>query len=96
MDRLRAVAREQREMVHLARRAGLDDEAGAACASPLRTRCWCTAAVASSAGIGSRSADTVAVGQDQDVVAQVDRVLGVRARAIASAASMPFAPHAAG
>ena len=38
MDRLRAVAREQREMVHLARRTGLDDEP-VLVRKPLRTRC---------------------------------------------------------
>ena len=35
MDRFRAVAGEQREMVHLARRAGLDDEARCDVRSPL-------------------------------------------------------------
>ena len=34
MDRLGAVAREQREVMHFARRARLDDEARATCAGP--------------------------------------------------------------
>jgi hypothetical protein len=42
-------------MVHFARLAGFDDEADEV-RSPLRIRWWCTAAVASRAGIGTRSA----------------------------------------
>ena len=53
VHRFRAVAAEQREMVHFARGAGLDDEARCWCAAPCPTRCWWIAESASSAGIAT-------------------------------------------
>ena len=43
-------------MVHLARLAGLEHEARPGCAVPSRIRWWCSAAAASSAGIGGELA----------------------------------------
>ena len=80
MDRLGAVAREQREMVHFARRAGLDDEPGARAHALLHQ-----VLVHRRRGEQRRDrqqlARHAAIGQDQDVAALADRVLGVRGEA---------------
>ena len=63
--------------------------------NPFFTRCSCTAAVASSAGIGSRSGPTER--SDRIRILRPCRIASTACAArLASAASMPFAPHAAG
>ena len=74
MDRLRAVAREQREMMHFARRPRFDDEPGAG-AQPLADEMLVHGRGGEQRGDRQQVGRHLAVGHDQDVVAEVDGVL---------------------
>ena len=75
MDRLRAVAGEQREVVHLARRAGLDHEPRAG-AQALADEVLMHRRGREQRGNRQQIGRHLAVGHDQDVVAEVNGVLG--------------------
>ena len=79
VDRLGAVAREQREVVDFARRARLDDESGAG-PQPLAHEVLMHRRGREQGRDRQQLGRDLAVGNDQDVVAQVDRVLGLRAQ----------------
>ncbi len=79
MDRLGTVAAEQREVMHLARGAGLDDEAGAR-AQPLAHQMLMHGGRREQRRNRQQLRRHLAIGDDQDVVAEVDRVLGLGAQ----------------
>ncbi|MBK7742911.1 MAG: hypothetical protein IPI40_04150 [Betaproteobacteria bacterium] len=76
VDRLGTVARQQREVVDLARRAGLDHEAGAG-AQALAHEVLVDGCRREQRRDRQQPGRHLAVGDDQDVVAEVDRVLGL-------------------
>ena len=95
MDRFRAVAGEQREVMHFARRAGLDDEARAGAQAVANEVLMHRRRRQQAPGMGMSSADTVR--------SEMIRMLKPRwiassacAQRLASAASMPAAPQVAG
>ncbi len=80
MDRLGAVAREQREVVHLARRPRLDDQPGGR-AQSLLDQMLVHGRRREQRRYRQQLGGDVAIGQDQDVVALPDRVDRVRRQA---------------
>ena len=73
VDRVRAVAGEQGEVVDLAGFAGFEDEADRV-RVPWRMRWWCRPATASSAGMAAWFSVDAAVGENEDVDAVGDRL----------------------
>ena len=80
VDCLGAVPGEQREMMHLARRSGFDDEASAG-AQPLAHKVLVHGGGREQRRDRHQLGRDVAVGHDQDVEAEVDGVLGMRTQA---------------
>src|SRR5438128_8325720 len=79
MDRFRAVARKQRELMHLARGARLDDQTGAG-AKSLADEMLMHRGGREQRGYGHQLRRDLAVGHDEDVVAEMNGVFGVRAQ----------------
>jgi len=92
MHRFGPIAAEQSEMVHLARRAGLDHQARAG-AQALATRCWWIADKASNAGIATRFAIDEPVGHYDDRIARAHRVFGLSAQRRKPCLDRLFAPR---
>ena len=80
VDRLGAVTGEQCEMMHFARRSGLDDQPGAG-AQTLAHQVLVHGGGCEQRRNRHQLGRDIAVGHDQDVEAEADRVLGVRAEA---------------
>ena len=80
VDRLRAVPGEQRELMHLACRTRLHDQPGAG-AQTLAHQVLMYRRGGEQRRNRHQLRRNLAVGDDQDVIAELDRVLGVRAKA---------------
>ena len=96
MHGFRAVAGEQREVMHLARRAGLDDQARASCAGPAARDAGGSPTVASSAGIATLLAVDLAVARRSGCCGRTSTASTASAHSDASRASTPSLPQATG
>ena len=92
VDRLRAIAGEQREMMHLARLAGLDDEADRG-AQTLADQMMMHGGGREQRRDRNAVRPDEAVGQDDDVVAAAHRLIGALAEPRRAPRAMPSAPR---
>ena len=95
MHRFGAVAAEQREVMYLARRAGLDDEAGRG-AQPLVDEMLVNRGQREQRRDRELIAMDAAVGQNQDRVARAHRVFRLRGEAREPSLRSPPCPMPAG